>query len=135
MTDPEFRAAVLACLAYPGRAFVIDDGLTIKAWPSHDKAVQIPDYFLGGSMIRVALHLDGSDTPIVLGAQDTTALKIICEMIGYRYARERGRLPNVAIYDPILSKWLNADGTATAKQDGPQHRNVESDIRVGGTRV
>lgn len=143
MTDAEFRAKVMECLKYPGKAFEID-GVSLRVYPTYEVAIIIPEYFDGGNMIHVALHSGKSVAPNhVFGVSpnfetgDTRAsLQVLCEMIGYRFARDTGYSPSVAIFDTVRGNWLNADGTLCKVQDaGPQRRAIELDVRIGSFRV
>lgn len=128
-SDAEFRAAVNYCLAYPGHPFVIDDGLTVKAWPSYDKAVQVPDYFSGGAMYRAVFVVDGG-APLVLGAETMDGIRVIIAAVAKANA---GRRVIVAISEPAGAyRWLNADGSPCKDQDsGPQFRAAECRVNVG----
>jgi hypothetical protein len=132
LTDEEFRKSVLACLKHPGKAFVIDDGLTVKAWPSHDAAVRVPDYFTGGSMLRVVIVIDDGKE-IVLGAENIDGVRSILRAFGLT---QEGRRVLCSVYDPTRGNWLNADGTLCREQDaGPQFRHVETRVQVADVAI
>lgn len=132
MTDSDFRAAVTAALEYPGRVFAIDGGLAVKAWPSYESAIVIPDYFAGGSMYRVAVVIDDASS-VMLGAETLDGVRILIRAVALANV---GRRVLVAIYDPVRCEWLNADGTACKEQDsGPQYRDVEVRVMVGSVAV
>ena len=141
MTDAEFKFAVMDLAnSLPGLVAEVG-GVWIRAYPSHDKAVQIPEFFQGGNMVRVALHFTSMlgiehepEYVFGVGSDNKAGIGKLCELIGLRYGRDRH--PVVAIYDPVQSLWLNADGTPCKNQDdGPQYRAIEVDVRVGSVRV
>lgn len=128
-SDAEFRQSVRGALTTPGTAVEADDGVWVKAWPSHDWAVQVPAYFSGGSMYRVVFAIDGGD-PIVLGAETMDGVRVIISAVARANA---GRRVIVAISEPAGAyRWLNADGSPCKDQDsGPQFRAAETRVMVG----
>jgi hypothetical protein len=127
--DAEVRLAVNNGLKTPGVPVEVDDGAWAKVYPSHDKAVQVPSYFAGGSMYRVAFIIDDR-APLVAGAETMDGVRVIIVAVAKANASKKVL---VCISEPAGAfRWLNADGTPCKDQDsGPQYRACECRIVVG----